>query len=29
MTFETAFGLALAVTALAYLLYVLVRPEKL
>jgi K+-transporting ATPase KdpF subunit len=29
MTFETALGLALAVAALAYLLYALVKPEKL
>jgi len=29
MTFEAVLGLALAVGALAYLLYALVRPEKL
>ena len=29
MTFETALGLVLAIAALAYLLYALVRPEKL
>jgi len=29
MTFEAVLGLALAVAALAYLLYALVRPEKL
>ena len=29
MTFEAALGLVLAVAALAYLLYALVRPEKL
>jgi len=29
MTFETALGLVLAVAALAYLFYALVRPEKL
>jgi K+-transporting ATPase KdpF subunit len=29
MTLETTIGLALAVAALLYLLYALVRPEKL
>ncbi len=29
MTFEAALGLVLAVAALAYLLYALVKPEKL
>lgn len=29
MTFETALGLALSVLALAYLLYALLKPEKL
>jgi K+-transporting ATPase KdpF subunit len=29
MTFETALGLALTVLALAYLLYALLKPEKL
>ncbi len=29
MTFEAALGLVLAVAALAYLLYALLKPEKL
>ncbi|HQR47104.1 MAG TPA: potassium-transporting ATPase subunit F [Thermoanaerobaculia bacterium] len=29
MVFETAFGLLLAAAALAYLLYALLKPEKL
>jgi K+-transporting ATPase KdpF subunit len=29
MTFETALGLVLTVLALAYLLYALLKPEKL
>ena len=29
MTFENVLGLALAVAALAYLLYALLKPEKL
>ena len=29
MTFETLLGLALSVLALAYLLYALLKPEKL
>jgi len=29
MTLETALGLALSVLALAYLIYALVKPEKL
>ncbi len=29
MTFETVLGLALTVLALAYLLYALLKPEKL
>jgi K+-transporting ATPase KdpF subunit len=29
MTFETVLGLILSVAALAYLLYALVKPEKL
>jgi K+-transporting ATPase KdpF subunit len=29
MTFETVLGLVLSVAALAYLLYALVKPEKL
>ncbi|MFI5181652.1 MAG: K(+)-transporting ATPase subunit F [Thermoanaerobaculia bacterium] len=29
MTFETVLGLALSVLALAYLLYALLKPEKL
>jgi K+-transporting ATPase KdpF subunit len=29
MSFESALGLVLAVAALAYLLYALVKPEKL
>ena len=29
MTFETVLGLLLSVAALAYLLYALVKPEKL
>jgi K+-transporting ATPase KdpF subunit len=29
MTFENVLGLALAMAALAYLLYALLRPEKL
>jgi K+-transporting ATPase KdpF subunit len=29
MTFETVLGLVLSIAALAYLLYALVKPEKL